>query len=85
MATVQEGYSAAVEIYLEVAGRRLSAHHVDRDGIDLREPFPLDLPLLDMHVVIVIDGREFRTPVRKISVPGENQRLVKFPARSARG
>ena len=70
-----------MEIYLEVAGKRLSAHHVDPDGIDLREPFPLDLPLIDMHVVIVIDGREFRTPVRKISVRNEDQRLVRFPSK----
>lgn len=50
------GYSAEVEIYLLVDGRRLPVAQVGKDFLMLREP--VDVPSGYAELCIVIDGNE---------------------------
>jgi hypothetical protein len=76
MATIQEGYSAQVEIYLQVNGTRLAASCVGPDSITLREP--RQLPPTQAQVVIVIDGHEKVHDVFLFEGQSGDSRQVRF-------
>ena len=56
------GYSANVDIRLEVEGVVLDVAQVDRDSLILREPYE-SAPTGNARIVITVDGREHPHPV----------------------
>jgi hypothetical protein len=55
------GYSAEVELNLQLGDRVISLHAVGPERVKLREP--IDAPPGPAEVIVIVDGDEERTPV----------------------
>lgn len=55
------GYSAEVDLRLQLCDRVISLHAVGSERIKIREP--IDAPPGPAEVIVCIDGRERRSPV----------------------
>jgi hypothetical protein len=71
------GYSASVDIRLEVDGVVLDVAQVERESLILREPYESP-PTGNARIVITVDGREHLHPVFLHQGITKESRVVNF-------
>jgi hypothetical protein len=72
-----DGYSAEVEIYLLIAGRRIEVAQIMGDTLILREQHPIP-PETFAELVIKVDGNEEREQIFLRAGAESSQELVPF-------
>jgi len=72
-----DGYSAAIEIYLLIDGKRFDVAQIGQGGLLLRDPVPIP-PSTSARLIIKIDGNEEVEHVFLAEGADCSERLVPF-------